>query len=101
MWTGAQALRLGLIDEIGGLDAAMAKARRLGNVPADVEIQSLPKPKTLFDLLNELSGEGVALRGLIGSLPKEIRTQLMKVEWVGCLRKERVLCVWPEVIEIR
>ena len=101
VWTGAQALRLGLVDEVGGMDAAMAKARLLGDVPADVEIMTLPKAKTFFDMLNELSGEGATLRSLVASLPPEIRRQLRKVEWIGCLARERVLCVWPEVVEIR
>ena len=30
MWTGTKAKELGLVDEIGGLDAALAEARKLG-----------------------------------------------------------------------
>ncbi|MEN8150957.1 MAG: signal peptide peptidase SppA [Planctomycetota bacterium] len=101
VWTGSQAHGLGLVDEIGGLDAAMAKARLLGSVPEDAEIVTLPKAKTLFDLLNELSGEGAALRAFTKTLPAEVQAGLRKLEWVGCLRRERVLTVWPEVVEIR
>ncbi len=35
VWTGAQALELGLIDEIGGFNDAVAAARRLARVSAD------------------------------------------------------------------
>jgi protease-4 len=101
VWTGAQALDLGLVDEIGGLDAAMAKARLLADLPKDVEVLSLPKPKTFFDLLNEMSGEGLAVRSLLLKLPEEARSLLREMEWIGCLRRERVLAVWPEVVRIR
>ena len=32
MWTGRQALENGLVDEIGGLEAAIAKARQLAGL---------------------------------------------------------------------
>ena len=38
MWTGSQAKAHGLVDQIGGLDEAIAKARELGKVPEEAEI---------------------------------------------------------------
>lgn len=35
VWTGEQALERGLVDEIGGLAAALAKARQLASLPED------------------------------------------------------------------
>ncbi|WP_437763253.1 signal peptide peptidase SppA [Sorangium sp. So ce281] len=46
VWTGAQALERRLIDRLGGLRQAIAEARRLGQLPDDAPIQSLPEEDT-------------------------------------------------------
>jgi len=51
VWTGAKAKELGLVDEIGGLDAALAEARKLGNVDAATDLEVYPPAPTLRDLL--------------------------------------------------
>jgi protease-4 len=51
VWTGAKALELGLVDAIGGLDAALAEARKLGNVEASMALEIYPPAPTLRDLL--------------------------------------------------
>ncbi len=43
VWTGAQALPLGLVDRIGGLREALEEARRLGNLPADAPFTETPE----------------------------------------------------------
>lgn len=52
VWTGKQALERGLVDELGGLDVALAKAAELAQVE-DYSIRRLPEEKTFFDLLLE------------------------------------------------
>jgi protease-4 len=48
IWTGAQALGVGLVDRMGGVDAALEEAARLGRVPVGAgglpELQVLPEP---------------------------------------------------------
>ncbi len=51
VWTGAKALELGLVDEIGGLDAAIAEARKLAKLDADSGLEVYPPSPTLRDLL--------------------------------------------------
>jgi protease IV len=101
VWMGSQAFDLGLVDELGGLDAALAKARTLAELPADVEILRLPEPKTFFDFLKEMSGGDASLRAAVRGLPDQARSLLRQVEWIGCLQKEHVLAIWPEVIRIK
>src|SRR5262249_3056493 len=43
VWTGAQALPLGLVDKIGGLREALAEARQLGGLPEDAPIVESPE----------------------------------------------------------
>ncbi|MFN0245510.1 MAG: signal peptide peptidase SppA [Kofleriaceae bacterium] len=56
VWTGAKAKELGLVDEIGGLDAALAEARTLGKVDADTSLQVYPPTPTLRDFLVGVGG---------------------------------------------
>jgi len=99
VWTGARALKHGLVDELGGLDAALARARKLGSVPDDAEILSLPRPKTLFELLSEMEG-GVVTRAFAGALPAGARSALKHVEWVRVLGRERVLTVLHALLSV-
>ncbi|MGE0868953.1 MAG: signal peptide peptidase SppA [Kofleriaceae bacterium] len=52
VWTGTKAKELGLVDAIGGLDAAIAEARTLGKVDADVGVEVFPPAPTLRDVLS-------------------------------------------------
>jgi protease-4 len=52
VWTGARAKELGLVDEIGGLDAALAEARKLAQVGPDVDLEIYPPTPTLRDVLS-------------------------------------------------
>jgi protease-4 len=59
VWTGKQALEVGLVDRLGGLDEAireaarMAKAWKPGEVP---EVETFPKSKSIFELFDKGSG---------------------------------------------
>ncbi len=52
VWTGTDAKERGLVDEIGGLRAAIAEARKLGNVDEDVDLEIYPPEPTLMDIVN-------------------------------------------------
>ena len=53
-----QAKKLGLIDEIGGIDDAIAYAAKKANLDeGDYEIRTLPEPKTLADYLTGNGGD--------------------------------------------
>jgi protease IV len=56
VWTGSKAKELGLVDEIGGLDAAIAKARELGKIDADADLEIYPPAPTLRDFLQRFAG---------------------------------------------
>jgi protease-4 len=51
VWTGTDALRLGLVDGLGGLDAALAEAKALGKVDTDSTVEVYPPELTLRDLV--------------------------------------------------
>ncbi len=53
VWTGAQAWEIGLVDELGGLDRAVALAREKADIAEDAEIrlEIYPERGTFFDML--------------------------------------------------
>ena len=55
VWTGRQAKERGLVDELGGLSRAIALAKEHVGIDADEEVELVvyPRPKSLFELLNE------------------------------------------------
>jgi protease-4 len=57
VWSGADALRLGLVDEIGGLDRAIAHAASLGKL-TDYTVVDAPEPEDFLErFLERLSGQ--------------------------------------------
>jgi protease-4 len=55
VWTGADAKRLGLVDELGGLDRAIDLALRAARLPPGepVQLEYYPEPRGLLSLLRE------------------------------------------------
>lgn len=55
VWSGAEAKKLGLVDELGGLDTAIGVAKQLSDIPPStpVHIVRYPQPKTFWQLLVE------------------------------------------------
>jgi len=45
VWTGEQALSHGLVDELGGLQAALSKLRSLADLPPNTGLVEIPLPK--------------------------------------------------------
>jgi protease-4 len=64
VWTGEEALAAGLVDRLGGLEAAIQVARDRARVPRgqDVQLVVLPQRKGLFETLLERQDEDVAAR---------------------------------------
>jgi protease-4 len=60
VWTGEDAKNLGLVDELGGFQSAIAAAKRAAKIPAaqDINLRTFPPSKTLFQaLMDRLSGD--------------------------------------------
>ncbi len=49
VWSGAQALEHGLLDELGGLDAALAHVRKLADLPDDARFAYVEPELSTFD----------------------------------------------------
>jgi protease-4 len=60
VWSGADAKKLGLVDEIGGLPRAVALARELAEIPAkaNVKVRIYPKRKGFWEALGDAVTDG-------------------------------------------
>jgi protease-4 len=86
VWSGTDALRIGLVDELGGIDAAVAYAAQQVNIGADdIKLGVYPEQKEnkLLELMESLGDEEVSeetslrlkLKTFIQSVDKIISTQ--------------------------
>ncbi len=68
VWTGAQARGLGLVDQLGGLNEAVNKAKALAEISADTDVRfkRYPTAKSPFEALSEMFGvSSEAARALV------------------------------------
>ncbi len=90
VWTGRDALDIGLIDELGGLAEAIDAAREMANIPpsAELKIVHYPRPSSLGEIFESLSGVTMAgvnsdqawaalAKGLNAARPVTFEEQLM------------------------
>jgi protease IV len=64
VWTGQEALAHGLVDRLGGLDAALALARERGRLGPSAEVLVLPQRKGFFEMLMDRQDEDALVRVL-------------------------------------
>jgi protease-4 len=108
VYTGRQAKKLGLIDELGTLGDAIASAKRLGGISEDAksEMLILPKPQGLLEsILGPLEDRDISTSiklDLGGFMPEAIRPVVRKLNTLSKLMsKEPVVLVMPFDVEIR
>ena len=57
VWSGADALELGLVDELGGLEKAIAHAAKMADMKEGAQVKDYPKPTDfLEELMKNLTG---------------------------------------------
>jgi protease-4 len=68
VWTGRQAKELGLVDELGGLDRALAIAKERAKIAAgsEVELVVFPPKRSIFEVLRGRSDSTAAIAALVG-----------------------------------
>jgi len=73
VWSGADAKRLGLVDELGNLDDAIVEAAKLADIK-EYSIRKYPKYKTGFEkLMEDLGGASATIRK--NALEEELGTE--------------------------
>ncbi|MBY0500683.1 MAG: signal peptide peptidase SppA [Alphaproteobacteria bacterium] len=71
VWTGEQALALGLVDQLGGLHTALDLAKKEANLAPETEVHIYPQSKTFLESLSTLFDEednGMIEMGILGTI---------------------------------
>ena len=72
VYSGHRAMALGLVDELGGLDEAVASAARLANLGDEFEIGHYPRTKPAWEaFFEEIMGTDDATDPVVGKVMKE------------------------------
>ena len=106
IWTGRQAKTIGLVDELGTLQDAIAAAKELAKMSKDSEpeLLILPKPRNILDSLLEGKADASALGGLPASFLRglpELAGHLRSLGGLLQLRGEPVWLVVPHRVVVR
>jgi protease-4 len=82
VWSGTDAKRIGLVDEIGGLDAAIRFAARQAKLGEHFRISEYPGPRTLAETIAEMFGRFAPASlhlhstGLVGEITSRLEAEL-------------------------
>lgn len=102
IWSGREGLERGLVDRLGGLDAAMALARERAQLGEDAPVVEWPERRTMLEsMLEGLSGGGGddAARALVWA---ELGPAAGALRWMEALRDgQHVAVALPIGLEIR
>jgi protease IV len=100
VWTGAQAKRLGLVDDLGGLERALAIAKQRAKLSPDSEVELViyPGKKSFYDLMKDPFGASERTMGLGLLLGIKDQRQLQTLTApVRVFRKGEPLAIMPNV----
>ena len=82
VWSGSEAKKLGLVDEIGGLDAAIRYAAEAAKLGGSYRVTEFPRPRNFSEALAELMGRfapaslHVRSAGLVGQIAERLDAEL-------------------------
>jgi protease-4 len=115
VFTGEQALELGLIDRVGGLEEAIQFAAQKGGLGGDYEIRVIPEPPSIFDLFAPQADDEFAARTSIvahplvqtaligmGAIdPARVQAVLRALQRIDLLQRESAITMMPFEFVIR
>jgi protease-4 len=99
VWTGKQASELGLVDELGGLDRAIALAKEHAklDVTKPVSLVIYPQRRSFADLVANPLGLGMAASLELLTRRPEVRILDTVAERLGLFRRGESLTLMPNV----
>jgi protease-4 len=84
VWSGVEAKKLGLVDELGGLNEAIAFAATEADLKDDYRVTEFPRPKNLAEVIAEtmhrLNPSASMRAGATKELMKKVETQLRSLD---------------------
>ena len=100
VWTGADALELGLVDVLGGLDEAINIAATKANLTDNYAVAEYPKQKdALTQLLEDLTGEELSTRLLQWQIRKNPEFSTLNFQ-LSILNMQGAQAIMPYRVEL-
>ena len=103
LFTGADALKVGLVDRIASLDQTVLAAATAAGIDKDYQVLTLPEPKNFADLIREGLGQmsaPPAMQEALAALPAPMRQAAADVLLMcQSLQPEHVLLALPGIVE--
>ena len=104
IFTASEAKTLGMVDTLGGLDAAIGEAARRAKIDGEpYDLKTLPPPPTMQEMLGGKAGGGAStLSPVLAMLPGEVRQSLGQSIAMGeMLQRRPVVLMTPYVLRVR
>jgi protease-4 len=98
VWTGAEAIDIGLVDSLGGLRAAVRRAKERAGIQADADVALIPypEPRSLVEQLDEAFQQAAVL-----AMPR-LPALLQDLEpLLGAWSSDEPLALPPFLVRIR
>ena len=95
IWSGQDAKKLGLIDEVGGYDTALRLAKRAAGIPENDEVKIVvyPKPKSFFETFVQRqtpdNSDKAALGQTLARILADVQPMARQLDAVGLLREDQ------------
>lgn len=114
VYTGEQAVKLGLVDKIGGLDAAVEAAAKRAKLER-YEVRVIPEPLNAFEQIMagfggkrerpsdvSLGADGQSLLAILGTLdPEHARAARRMLGCLGMMRNQEAMLFMPQMLVVR
>lgn len=103
VWTGAEALGIGLVDEIGTLGDAVAYAASLAGLvsESDYQVAAFPRPLTAMEQIMEMMGKSKRDKSILAGTPFAAIGRTLEKVSRDAEQPARVFAAMPYSIEIR
>lgn len=104
VWSGADALEHGLVDELGGLDAALAYAAGKAGLSADYRVVEIPRERELVEAIQELIEKAVPGAARVSAGPLEEFRRRLEREFralAACNDPQGVYARLPFTLSVR
>ena len=96
IWMGNEALKVGLVDEIGGLEDAIAEAVNLADLGSDYVVADIPRARNLDEIVQAIL-ENRELDVSFGPATRITRRIEKELEWLKSFNDPRGIYLLPDM----
>lgn len=90
VWSGKQALERGLVDQLGGLDDALAMVRKQAGVDDKVEVNHVPKARSFADSLFDSFGGDASAQAALQPGLATVAARMLRLDGLMVLLRDAI-----------